>query len=265
MRKFISVIIIILIFTVSCNRDRVPGYVLSEEEFAHLIADVHKTEAIYGEKRGRYRSLDPEAITYYKSVLNKYNVNKAILDTTFKWYSSHPKIYLKVYDKVIGLLSEGEAIIEDSLRIAEKIKNEEGIVEKKDTFYTIQDIWKGKKTYSITRSDTANSVPFHFTTDSLVGGRLVFSVEYQFKAQDFTRKNELVLIACYSDSTLDTIATDIKKTFSNRTAILSYNLKDSLFLVTLNGYLLKNEAVNKSAVDINSVKLEYVPGFSIKK
>ena len=240
-----------MLFT-GCAKDRVPGYVLSKKEFTSLIVDIHIAEATYSQKRGNYRRMDPQALVYYKSVLDKHGITKELMDTTIYWYSNHPNVYLEVYDKAIGELSEMEAQAESDLS---KV-----IEEKKKKSAEIIDLWEGARSYDINPNDTIGEfVPFMLKTDSILGGRISFSINYTFKKEDISTKNELWLMAFYTDSVMDTTKVAIKKSFTRKRTILNYNLNDTLYLLSLKGFLLKHDSLIKPYVTIDQIRLQHIP------
>lgn len=260
MKKRISFLLLALmpLFTY-CDRDRVPNYVLNEEEFTNLIVDIHIAEATYGQKRGSYRSLDPEAFSYYKTVLEENNITKELLDTTIYWYSNHPKVYLKVYDRVIGRLSELEAEAENQIVLEQK-KKEKEIEEMQEKMVRIEDLWQADRAYITSPKDTVDTnLPFDFVIDSLIKGSLSLKADYKFNADDLTRDNKMVLIVCYADSTMDTTSVDVKKSFKRRRNALLADLRDTINVLSLRGYLLQHEEKNKSSVIIENVMLEHMP------
>ena len=47
--------------------------------------------------------------SYYKFIFSKHKTNYAQLKKSFDFYSSHPEIFLKIYDEVIIELSKKQA------------------------------------------------------------------------------------------------------------------------------------------------------------
>jgi hypothetical protein len=238
---------------VGCSPDRVPGNVIGKEELASIIVDIHVAEALYFQQRSNYRKIAPEALTYYKSILDKHGVSKELLDTTILWYSNHPKVYLVVYDKVVATLSEKQAFIEGEL--TKQMAEEK---EKKNA--EIKNLWKGLTNYHLPSKDTLDpNLPFKFTLDSLQKGQLSLSVAYLFKKEDISSKNELYLITCYADSTRDTTIVEISKSFTKKKTFITASLKDSSKVFAVEGYLLKHQSAIRPYVDIDEILLQYLP------
>lgn len=251
---FLSLALLFFLFT-GCKKERVPGNVLDLKKMALLLAEMHIAEGTFNESRTFYSSDNPQLAGYYKSILDKHGLSRQEFDRSLAWYTQHPKLYLKVYDQVIAILSEGEAGVVSEISKSEAIRDSLKAVES-----GVVDLWNGKKMYVFPSRDTTDHrVPFRVQIDSVTGGIYTLKAYYTFKKEDISSKNNMCLITCYADSTRDSVLVDVKKTFSKRAfnATLEAHAKNPV--VAIEGFLLLNHSKNKPHVKIESVQLQFVP------
>lgn len=99
-----------LLATFSCEQKEdtaLPAGILNEEKFAMVLTDFALSEgaANMNIKNLPIHQLDS---AYAFDPLNDNNVRKGQYDSTVKYYSLHPEIYKRVYEKVLQNLSEME-------------------------------------------------------------------------------------------------------------------------------------------------------------
>lgn len=94
------------ILCIGCNST--PNNVLSQDEMARLLADIHIGESVVEANREEY-DIDSMKKALKQSIYIKHNVTQEQVDTSFVWYGQNIEKYIEVYDKII-------AIIEDDMR-----------------------------------------------------------------------------------------------------------------------------------------------------
>ncbi|MDE5785847.1 MAG: DUF4296 domain-containing protein [Duncaniella sp.] len=94
---FMSMIILLL---ACCSRT--PSYVVSPDDMAELMADIHTGEAVV-DNSGEYRS-DSVRQLLKQSILKKHGVSSEKFDTSLFWYGQHVDIYMEVNEKTIEIL-----------------------------------------------------------------------------------------------------------------------------------------------------------------
>lgn len=102
----------------SCSRPKVevPVSVISADSMVNILADMHLAEAaIQMRNLSGHDSLHPEAFGRYKFVLDKYKISRQTFEKSFRWYSSEPQIFSKLYDSVIVHLTEAQAKAQNGL------------------------------------------------------------------------------------------------------------------------------------------------------
>ncbi|MEE0975832.1 MAG: DUF4296 domain-containing protein [Muribaculaceae bacterium] len=117
MRKISGILIAFMVLFAACNST--PDYVLSHEEMAQLLADVHIGESLIDANRQNYKD-DSLKKELKQSILHKHNVTAQQLDTSFEWYGHNIEDYIEVYDRVIEILENQQANVkvEDGVQLA---------------------------------------------------------------------------------------------------------------------------------------------------
>ncbi len=252
--KYIFQVTILVVVLVGCGRSvKIPGDFPDEDSMAVILADIYYSEAVLNQTREFKRGHEDDLPKYYKYTLNKHGIGKKEFDTIFSWYTNHPKLLSEVYDKVISILNENET----RLRLDTTQKNSElELIAINGTL----NLWKGKRTFSITVKDTTDSrIPFYIEVDSLQSGIYRIMATYKFEKGNLVDKAYLKLIACYSDSTTDTVSYSIDKSFTERITTLSLDADKHKHVVGLEGFLLEHDTTVDAVCLIKNVKLLHIP------
>ena len=254
MNRYIWLILSVFIVQACSTRPKVPGEFPNEKEMARLLADIYIAEGAINNSGFYAGKADGEIPGYYRFVLDKHNLTKQEFDMVVSWYTSHPKLFTEVYDDVISILSEQEGLITSDLSKMDSLMVPELAVE--------EDLWKGRRYFKIPLSETDSMdirIPFSIDIDSLQGGVFSLRANYQFKKEDVLDEARLRMIACYSDSTRDTIDSKISKSFKGAIGSKSYNAKADKILVSIEGLLFDHDTSKVAEVEIRGVKLNYLP------
>ena len=163
MNKF--VLILIVVFVVGCSKDpSIPSGYPNKNEMALLLADIYQLEGLINNPQtmeGRNN-----ASSYYKFVLDKHHITQAKFDEGVKWYTSNPEFYLSVYDKVISILSEREAVFLSEMAKRKESSDQQTLLEESKS-----DLWRGLRAYQFPLLDTSllnAQIPF-LVNDTLLG------------------------------------------------------------------------------------------------
>jgi len=252
-------IFLILIFfsVVACStRPKVPKGFPNEKEMAELLADIYIAEGTINNSGFYHGKSDNKIPGYYRFVLDKHRLTKQEFDTVVSWYTAHPKLFKEVYEDVISILSEQEAqIASDLSKIEDDPEMMPGLAMEKD-------LWKGRRYYKLPLSEKDSldtRIPFTIAIDSLKGGIYAIQANYKFKKEDVLEEAKLRMIACYADSTRDTIDSKINKSFKGAIGSNSYNAKNDKKLVSIEGLLFDHDTTKVAEVEIRGVKLNYLP------
>ena len=108
MKKYIPLLLVLVISFASCENKGYPKpeQFLSEKQMVDVLYDIHVAEALANRNRyNRTDTLKIESDEIYKAVLNKYQLSDSVLSLNLIYYSSRPKLYEKVYTKVVDRLN----------------------------------------------------------------------------------------------------------------------------------------------------------------
>ncbi len=115
MRFFLAFLLPVYIFSCTTNSDAtsevVPQNVIDSVTFAKVLADMHIMDG--GAKFQAFPDNRIAANKYSQNlgVLKKYHLDKAKFDSTMVYYSVHPDKFERVYNKVLQILSEEQALL----------------------------------------------------------------------------------------------------------------------------------------------------------
>ena len=101
-------LLFILLAGVACQEKGYPkpDGLLSEKKMVNVLHDIHLAEAM--STQSRFALNDSNKIKsgdIYQAVLDKYNLNDSIVALSLIYYSSRPKVYEKIYTKVMERLN----------------------------------------------------------------------------------------------------------------------------------------------------------------
>ena len=147
-RYIVPVLIITAVITASCsgrkskadNRGIIPENVLTE-----ILTDLFLTDGLLTLPKVRHLASGRDSIETHMEVIEKYSYSVHDLDKTLKYYFiKRPKKLIRIFDRVLGKLSEMELIVMNEVS---------------DIRTMLEDIWPGKENYllpdPLTRTDTA--------------------------------------------------------------------------------------------------------------
>jgi hypothetical protein len=104
----IKAIPFIFCFLIACNFDSIPENVVDEDLMVHILVDVHLIESdlatmSYGD------TLFQHGANHYQYVFNKYSIDSTVFRESMIYYTHHPEVLNKIYDKVLEEYSKMEA------------------------------------------------------------------------------------------------------------------------------------------------------------
>jgi predicted small lipoprotein YifL len=85
--------------------------IIPEDKMAELLIDTHLADAILFTDISLTDVKRERALYYYPSVLDKYGITKAQMDSSVAWYVRNPEAYARIYDKVVKDLEERQAAL----------------------------------------------------------------------------------------------------------------------------------------------------------
>jgi len=104
----------LMLLVYSCTNPsevKVPDHVMPRDKMAEVLVDIHLVE---GARVGRDIMGDSlHSDFYYAKVYDKHNITKADFDTSFSFYSQHPKVMDKIYSRAIEKLNKMEMELQE--------------------------------------------------------------------------------------------------------------------------------------------------------
>lgn len=256
-RYIIVFSLLALLFFSGC-KNRVPRGFPKPDKMADIITELHILESTlqYGPDN---QISTKESYGYYKNVLAKYGYTYEQFDSIRIWYANNVELYQKVYDRVIVNLSRRETefgLILDKEKEELKAKLDSTLLTEIDK----SELWRQSDSIFIYPTDTVDKlVPFNINTDTLeLTGKLRLSAKYKFLNNDESKNPQMMLSAFYADSTADTLYLDIPHSFQKKIAVLDLLLDENKKATCLNGYLLWQDSLLKSSVEISAISLKII-------
>lgn len=80
-----------------------PKGILHSWQMRDVLVDLHKTEALM-QVHNYHHGYEEQRAYYYAEVLEKHGVTQAEFDSSLVWYTAHPKLFDKIYPKVLAQL-----------------------------------------------------------------------------------------------------------------------------------------------------------------
>ncbi len=254
--KIFFSVVLFLVLCSGCNffQNRPKGFP-DKEEFAQILSDIHFTEAVVGQVRNKKRDGNDKTNRYYSDVLVKYNLTQEQFDTIVSWYASQPELYKEVYENVVRILGEKEAKWQNEV---EGIKEE---IEKQKKLRELRNIWTGnKQLISITKEDSVNrKVSFKLLVDTISDAGFQVSASYKFLKGNEIKKASLDLYTMYEDSSIDTVDYNIPISFNSRKVELDLELKDTLNIISIEGFMLNHDTTKVVNAKISDIEFVYIP------
>jgi hypothetical protein len=93
---------------------------IPEKEFVSILTDVYITDGLISQPKIQswFSSLD--TLKSYYHIIEKHGYSKENMDKTIKYYFiKNPKELIKIYDQVLGILSEKESLVEKEALLAQ--------------------------------------------------------------------------------------------------------------------------------------------------
>lgn len=122
---------------------------IPEKELISVLTDIHITNGLLILPQINAWTSALDSISTYIQVIEKHGYTKEMMDRTMKYYFTNDPVKLnKIYDQVLGILSEMESRVEKQLAL-EQVKN--------------TNLWRGKDFYYFPASSGNDSTMFDLT------------------------------------------------------------------------------------------------------
>jgi hypothetical protein len=157
---------------------------IPEKELVSILTDVYITNGFIAIPKihSWFSSLD--SLSFYYYIIEKYGYSKETMDKTMKYYFiKKPKKLIKIYDQVLGILSERESLVEREVALAEG---------------RIPNLWTDKEFYSFPDPSGTDSVRFDITLNRTGIYTLAFSAI--LFPDDQSLNPRITVYSCHPDS-----------------------------------------------------------------
>jgi hypothetical protein len=115
---YIITIVLSIIFS-SCEsrRNRLDrSNLIPDNDLVPILTDIYITDGLMGVPRIAMKYPPIDSLSAYTQIIEKHGYTKERLDKTLKYYFiKNPKKLIKIYDKVLGILSEMESRIQKDI------------------------------------------------------------------------------------------------------------------------------------------------------
>ena len=196
MKYLLFILSVIVIFSSCSNGVENPEIIISADSMAIILADVHLADATLSVmmNRKKYTEID----SYYNSVLQKYNITRARLDSSISYYSSRGKEFEKIYEDVMFILSQKEGIVvaeKDSVNSKEiqKVKKYELVLDYKSNFDDKAENKLLDKRSSIKAKSGKFSILFDYNT--FKSNEFIYGLKYSISEIKLVIKSSISLMA----------------------------------------------------------------------
>lgn len=112
MKKILTLLLILTpLLLNSCSHERMKARkgIIPEDKMAELLIDTHLADAILFVDISQTDIKRDRTLYYYPSILEKYGITKAQMDSSVAWYVRNPDAYARIYDQVIKDLEKRQA------------------------------------------------------------------------------------------------------------------------------------------------------------
>jgi hypothetical protein len=134
---------------------------IPEKELVSILSDLYIADGLLSLPKVQYWITPVDTLSSYNHIIEKHGYSKEIMDKTMKYYFiKNPKGLIKIYDKVLAILSEMESRTEKEMSL---------------TQVHISNIWKGKEFYSFPDPSGTDSARFDINLANQGTYSLVFT------------------------------------------------------------------------------------------
>ncbi|HUX97548.1 MAG TPA: DUF4296 domain-containing protein [Bacteroidales bacterium] len=129
--------------------------IIPERDLIPLLEEIHLADGLLANPRIQNWVLSIDSISTYHYIAEKHGYTKKEFDKTLQYYFiSKPKKLIKIYDKILGELSEMESLLEKEVMLMRERSS---------------NVWPGERNYYFPDGNDISAVGFEV---SLAGSRL---------------------------------------------------------------------------------------------
>lgn len=160
-----AVILLTALSAVAGGCNPAPDGVLSPDEMAEVLADIHIGESV-SETERRVFNNDSIRRVLKQSILMKHGLNSETFDSSLMWYGQHIDLYTKVYEHVTEILEDRITRLEsEGVYNAQENSRETNLASIEFDGDSV-DVWTMARSYMLTDRGPVTQIPFHLTNDN---------------------------------------------------------------------------------------------------
>lgn len=242
----------LLLHITSCQRDE--AEILSRSKMRKVLVEIHLLEGIFSVKQPPLT--EREQVYYYEALFRKHQINRADFDSSLVYYTRNPKIYERLYTRVIADLN---ALNKDVLDGKYRKFIPDSILFKPYRY----SMWYRADSLIVKHDSVRKELSFTLKDPALMI-RDVYWWKFRIRISpaDTTLNPYAVLRLHYADGQVDTLSKSLK----NDSVLRQYSFRIPAFrnqrIDSLTGnFMAASGFGEKAAVRIDSIRVirEYVP------
>ena len=184
---------------------------IPEKELVTILTDLYITDGLLSLPKIHHWFPSMDSSSTYFHIIEKHGYTKKTMDKTMKYYFiKEPKKLIRIYDQVLGIISEMESIVDKEALLAEGHK---------------ENLWTGKQIYTFPDPGGTDSVQFNIPLNKT--GLYVLSFSATLFPDDQSVNPRITAYSCYADS----IETGKRKYFETINYIKDGHLHNYSFII----------------------------------
>ena len=169
---------------------------IPEDELVSILTEAYITDGLLTTPKIRMMVSSFDSLSVYNHIFEEHGYSQEIMDKTIKYYFiKNPRKLIKVYDKVLGILSEMESRFEKEI-----------VLSKEHSW----NLWTGQEFYSFPDPSGSDSTKFEITLKK--AGMYTLSVTATLSPDDQSMNPRISAFSCHPDS-IETGKRDYVKPF----------------------------------------------------
>jgi len=154
MNRYIFIVLIALsVAAASCTGRRnkaVHKGIIPEKDLTSILTEVHIADGLLSLPEIKYKFSKSDTLETYIEIFKKYGYSKQVMDRTMRYYFlKNPKKLIKIYDNVLGRLSEMESRVDKELLVFKAGQ---------------MNLWPGESFYSLPDPDSKDIAHVDFSS-----------------------------------------------------------------------------------------------------
>jgi hypothetical protein len=159
-------------------------HLIPEKELVPILTEIYLADGLVGMPRIIMKYAPIDSVSTYIHIIEKHGYTRAEMDKTLKYYFiKDPKKLIKIYDKVLGVLSEMESRVQKELSKSKP---------------SLRGVWPGPDSYSFPDPSGKDSTDFDISL--LKPGLYTLTANVTLFPDDQTVNPELTAFTCHPDS-----------------------------------------------------------------